>query len=226
MARRTLLGRLALLAALGLCALCIVMVLRAGRSDAGPPRPPEQVSGTLRVDPPYRGRGKPFRGVWIVTSKGKLLVSYLQKRPLRYWRDFDGKAVVAHGFSYTPYGQSIRARHFRLTSLTLADTKAARGVVSLGARTSLCGRFELRAMPAGSKRAGKPVRYFVTRRAKRYIARGPHKRGWVRVRGRTYALSPFVAHLGGARLWITDVRSDPSCAKPPPPKWRGPRPPG
>ena len=72
---------------------------------------------------------KRFQGSWLYTDGGRYVLSY---RPMPEYTPFVERRVVARGAHYTPWGQAISARHFRVDSMRLADGETPRDDVEPG----------------------------------------------------------------------------------------------
>jgi len=173
-----------------------VVILLLGAAPTRAAKKNVRVVATLRVD-----KG----GVWLLAKTMRLR---LLQRSAGYFKAFHGKRVVA-------VGRRAPGKRFRLHTLKLRRHKRpSAGPIQLGPRARYCGRFVKKRVPHGSKGTGELVTYFVSARGKRFIARAPSTpRGHVGVSGRSYKLSPYVAHLGGPRLWVDRVDTRGTCAR-------------
>ncbi len=73
---------------------------------------------------------KRFQGSWLhLDGGGKLVLSY---RPMLDYTAFVERRVIVRGEHYSPEGQAISARHFRVTSMRLAAGETARDDVEDG----------------------------------------------------------------------------------------------
>ncbi len=160
---------------------------------------------TVRID--AKPGGKQFQGVWLDRAGHEpLLIAY---RPYGYWKPFEGKVVTVTGERYQPHGQSIGADHFRVHTMTV-DPKSMTDFVRVDPELSYVGKFEKRAMPAGSKLAGVTYDYFMANDGVSYaVANTPKDKiavgTQVRVKARQVKRSPFMSHVGGPHLWIIEI---------------------
>lgn len=175
----------------------------------------ERFDAIVRIDPPPKQSGKPFRGVWLNTGKQRLLVAYVTK-DLLFWGDFADQRVRVHGQRYYPRAQAIQAKHFRVLEMEIVGahdyqtwsklSPLPRGVTSIGREQVLRGRFVQQRIGSGQKGAGTVVSRFVGPKGRNYIlmGKGRRLRGRGEVRGREVTVTPFwAATVGGPRFFAT-----------------------
>jgi len=140
----------------------VVVVVAACWTSSSPPRvekpvepssvpAAEEVHATLRID--ATPGPKHFQGVWLELAADKRWV--IDYRPNELWRGFDGQAVIVTGHCYVPFGEALRATHFKVERMRFA----ARGTrvvpfFEVGPERLMRGMLVEHAWPAGSKLAG------------------------------------------------------------------------
>jgi hypothetical protein len=162
-------------------------------------------TATVRVDP--TPGAKRFQGVWLESADGsKQLIAY-NKRSV--WAQFEGQTVVVTGAPYQPEGQSISADHFRVETLSLADSSAATLYTSVGPIKALTGDLTLQSGSPGSKMAGQSWWVFSSGGLSYQLANPSAVKGQagaITVKARRIERSPFTAHMPGPLLWIESVK--------------------
>jgi len=172
-----------------------------------PPKPAATVSATLNIDP--KPGSKQFQGVWLEQADGsRLLIDY---RATGIWKPFDGQKVKATGHVYQPRGQAIRATHYHVNTLEMADPQSSASIVAVGPLTQLSGAFVEKTVPSVAKGAGDKYTVFVADKGTSYLIANPNPKyvGKARVSARPIRRSPFITHRGGPTLWILDVSARP-----------------
>lgn len=205
-----------MLRALGFVTLLAACWTGSAMSPTAPPTPsaPETAAftATLRIDPQPGPRR--FQGVWLEQGERRWIVDY---RPRELWAAFDQHEVIVTGGCFVPFGEAIHATHFAVSTLRVADPKAARGqFLAIGPERTLSGHIAERAWPAGSKLAGSSETVFEAEGTTYAIAGGePPEIGAATVVARTVEVSPtYAATTGGPQLWLVEIHEPGWAADP------------
>jgi hypothetical protein len=165
-----------------------------------------QLEGVVRAYRYTAGRGKPFLGVKLECSDGKVwIISYDEQSPFHAFAD---RRVLVSGEQYQPKKGSFivsldRSRplgHFRATTMRLVEISSSSELAEVGPSQHLSGRFERRANANGS------TLFFVTDRGDTLLVvndpAGAIVGRHIEVLGYPVQLSPSIPRPPGRWFWI------------------------
>ena len=153
---------------------------------------------TLRIDAEPGPRR--FQGVWLERGEHKWLVDY---RARELWTAFDGLSVDVTGHCFEPFGEAVRATHFAIDTLAVADRKTSRRFHAIGPEQTLTGTFVNESGPSGTKMVGSTAQYFEVDGTRRELAGGEDGDGAATVIARTVEINlAYAATTGGEQLWV------------------------
>jgi len=196
----------------------LVLLVACWTSESKPVKPQDPTTpapaanerrATVRID--ARPGGKQFQGVWLEFAADKRWV--IDYRPRELWKPFEDREVIVTGACYEPFGQAIRATHFRVDRMRFVNPERGRGpILEIGAEQWIRGAFAMHDFPAGSKRADSPMLVFRADDGTEFILAGASdelpaagKAARVKAREVTPDMS-YMAQPGGRNIWILDVR--------------------
>lgn len=144
---------------------------------------------------------KKFQGVWLERDDGQRWLIDYRARP--YWTPFAEARVEVSGARYMPDGQAVTAVHFRLDTLRIVEPTPDHHLVRLGPKRQLTGRFVEVVGGPGTKSEARTMTLFAADGVRYFLANHEETfQGSGTATVRETALSPFVAHLMGPRLWV------------------------
>jgi hypothetical protein len=152
---------------------------------------------------------KRFQGVWLEVAGGERWLVDYRANPL--WRSFADRAVIVTGHHYAPdpWAQAIRADHFEVGRMRLADTPMGSSPLrEIGPKQRLSGTFTARAWPDTSKLAGSVELVFETAGTSYPLASSPAgiEPGPATITARFVDPDPtYAATTSGPQLWIIAV---------------------
>jgi hypothetical protein len=166
--------------------------------------PAASVTGTIRVDP--TPGAKKFQGVWLEATDGsKQLIAYNTRS---VWARFEGQTVWVTGEPYTPELQSITADHFRVETMSLANSNQAAPYTSVDAKRKMNCHIQVHSGSPGSKMADQSWRMLMCEGMAYQLANPVMLKGHtahVSVIARRVERPPFTSHMPGPMLWIESV---------------------
>ncbi len=176
-----------------------------------PPTPPgTEQHGTLRIDA-APGANK-FQGVWLERSAtSRFVIDY---RAREFWLGFADQSVIVTGHCFEPWGEAIRAPHFKVERMRLAG-RATRSIpyLEIGAEQELQGTFIDHTWPAQTKLAGSVDHGFRVGAQTYWIAGGQDAPLPDGTPGKILArvLKPdraYTAGTGDDQIWILGMQPD------------------
>ena len=166
------------------------------------------LTATVRVG---AGEGVPlgFGGVHLDEADGTKWVVAYERDPL--WLEFDGQLVVAKGAPYEPVSHAVPAKHFRVETWRVADTKSASGYLGAGPIVELTGTLSISKPPVGSKLEGEDQTMFHATDGRTFLVvhLPPGMKvgaAQVTVEARELEWSPYAAHVGVDPIWVVGAR--------------------
>jgi hypothetical protein len=182
--------------------------------------PRAELRATVRID--AEPGAKRFQGVWLELSGGARWV--IDYRAREVWRSFADRAVLVSGRCYEPKGQAIRAQHFEVDRMRMADPgRPDVPLLEVGPEARMRGTFAEVAYPEGSKLAGSKDLVFRAESGAEYRVLGAEpgklapgqavairaaelERGGVTIDARPVERNlAYTAGPGGRYLWLLDV---------------------